>query len=115
MRESCNRRTFIGAGAVAVSLIGGRPARAAASERVRVAVIGLRNRGTEHARMFAANPHAEVVAICDVDDQMIAKPAKAVEAATGKALGPRKISAGCSMTSRSMLFRSPRPTTGTRF
>jgi predicted dehydrogenase len=85
MRESCNRRTFIGAGAAAVGLIGGRPVRAGANERVRIAVIGLRSRGTEHAKMFAANPHAEVVALCDVDDLMIAKPAKAVESATGKA------------------------------
>ena len=58
---------------------------AAPSERVRVAVIGLRNRGTDHARLFAAIPHAEVAAVCDVDDAMFAKPVKAVEDATGKA------------------------------
>ena len=51
---------------------------------MRIAVIGLRNRGLDHAKMFAANPHAEVVAVCDVDDAMFAKPVKAVEAATGK-------------------------------
>ena len=35
--------------------------------------------------MFAEDPHAEVVAVCDVDDAMFAKPSKAVEGATGKA------------------------------
>ena len=85
MRGHHNRRTFISAGAAGLALVASRSSRAAPSERVRVAVIGLRNRGTDHARMFAASPHAEVVAICDVEDSMFAKPVKAVEAATGKA------------------------------
>jgi predicted dehydrogenase len=60
-------------------LFPGRSGRAAASERVRIAVIGLRNRGTDHARFFAANANSEVVAVCDVDDAMFEKPVKAVE------------------------------------
>jgi predicted dehydrogenase len=79
-----NRRTFIGAGAAGLSLVLGRSGRAAPSERVRVAVIGLRNRGYDHAKLFAADPHAEVVAVCDVDDAMFAKPVEAVKAASGK-------------------------------
>ena len=35
--------------------------------------------------MFAGNPGAEVVALCDVDDAMFAKPLKDVEKITGKA------------------------------
>ena len=31
-------------------------------------MVGLRSRGTDHVRMFAANPAAEVVAVCDIDD-----------------------------------------------
>jgi predicted dehydrogenase len=79
-----NRRTFLGAaGLLAVS---GRLASAApASERVRVAVIGLRSRGTEHAQFFAKDSTAEVVAVCDIDDSMFAKPVKAIENITGKA------------------------------
>jgi predicted dehydrogenase len=73
--------TFSGAGLMALP---GRTIRAAASERVRVAVIGLRSRGTDHANLFASNPGAEVVAVCDVDDSMFAKPVKAVEKKTGK-------------------------------
>src|SRR4051812_41525836 len=74
-------------GAAGAGLTGlpGRSGRAAASERIRVAVIGLRSRGTDHAQMFAANPGAEVVAVCDIDDAMFAKPIKAVEAKGGKA------------------------------
>ena len=37
-------------------------------------MIGLRSRGTDHAKLFAANPGAEVVAVCDIDDAMFAKP-----------------------------------------
>jgi predicted dehydrogenase len=62
-----------------------RVGRAAPSERVRVAVIGLRNRGTDHARLFAANPGAEVAAVCDIDDAMFEKPASSVQKLTGKA------------------------------
>ena len=75
-----DRRTFLGAAGAGLLVLPGRSGRAAASERVRIAVIGLRNRGTDHAQMFAANPGAEVVAVCDVDDAMFAKPVKAVEA-----------------------------------
>ena len=80
-----DRRTFLGAAGAGLLVLPGRSGRAAASERVRIAVIGLRNRGTDHAQMFAANPGAEVVAVCDVDDAMFAKPVKAVEAKGGKA------------------------------
>ena len=79
-----SRRTFLGAaGLLAMS---GRIASAVpASERVRVAVIGLRSRGTDHANLFARDPNAEVVAVCDIDDAMFEKPVKAVEKITGKA------------------------------
>jgi predicted dehydrogenase len=77
-----NRRGFLGAAGAAPFLLA-RSGRAAASERVRVAVIGLRNRGTDHARLFAANASAEVVAVCDVDDAMFARPVEAVEKIAG--------------------------------
>jgi predicted dehydrogenase len=64
------RREFLGAaaGLTILPATGG----AARSERVRVAVIGLRSRGLDHLKLFSADPGAEVVAICDVDDAMIA-------------------------------------------
>jgi predicted dehydrogenase len=68
----------VGAGAGLV-ITPGRSGRAAANERVRVAVVGLRSRGTDLTRLFAANPGSEVVALCDVDDAMFAKPQRAIE------------------------------------
>jgi predicted dehydrogenase len=84
MKTQIERRTFLGAAGAGLTVLSGRFARAAASERVRVAVIGLRSRGTDHARLFAANPGAEVVTVCDVDDAMFDKPVKSVAKITGK-------------------------------
>ena len=73
-----NRRTFLGAaGMLAVS--GGLVRAASANDRVRMAVIGLRSRGAAVAMNFAKQPGAEVVAVCDIDDSMFAKPVKAIE------------------------------------
>jgi predicted dehydrogenase len=77
------RRTFLGASG-ALALLGGGARAASPAERVRVAVIGLRNRGSDLAGEFAASKNAEVVAVCDVDDAMIAKPRADVEKAAGK-------------------------------
>jgi predicted dehydrogenase len=85
MNIQSNRRSFLGGAGASLLVLPGRSGRAAASERVRVAVIGLRNRGTDHARLFAANPSSEVVALCDVDDAMFRKPLLAVQKITGTA------------------------------
>ncbi|MDR3636633.1 MAG: Gfo/Idh/MocA family oxidoreductase [Isosphaeraceae bacterium] len=78
-----NRRTFLGAaGLLAVS---GRLARAAASDRVRVGVIGIKSRGHDLVKEFARNKGAEVVALCDIDDSLFANPVKSVEDIGGKA------------------------------
>jgi hypothetical protein len=50
-----NRREFLAAAAGMV-VVTGAEERAAASERVRVAVIGTHGRGADHAQMFASNP-----------------------------------------------------------
>jgi predicted dehydrogenase len=85
MKTQINRRTFIGGAGAGLLALPSGSGRAAPSERVRVAVIGLRNRGSDHAKLFASEPGAEVVAVCDVDDAMFAKPVKTVESGTGKA------------------------------
>jgi predicted dehydrogenase len=78
-----DRRTFLGtAGALALA---SRAWAYAPSERVRVAVVGVKGRGTELAREFARTSGAEVVALCDIDDATFAKPLKEVEKITGKA------------------------------
>ncbi len=82
MREA-NRRTFLlSTGLMAMA---GRAKAAAPSEKVRVAVIGVRSRGTDLAREFARQPGAEVLALCDIDDAAFAKPLKEVEKIAGKA------------------------------
>jgi predicted dehydrogenase len=82
MKALLDRRAFLGGTGAGLLVFPARSGWAAPSERVRVAVIGLRNRGIDHARLFAANPGAEVVAVCDVDDAMFGKPVKAVEKIT---------------------------------
>ena len=79
-----NRREFLGA-AAGLIVATGQEGQAAASERVRLAVIGLHGRGTDHAQMFASNPGAEVVAVCDVDEATFERPIKIVQKQTGKA------------------------------
>ena len=83
------RRAFLGAagaGFVALPASG----RAAAGERVRVAVIGLRSRGLDHLKLFAADPGAEVVAVCDIDDAMIARAMKSTSSTGGKTIRTEK-------------------------
>ena len=42
-----------------------------ASNRVRVAIVGLRGAGAEHIRRFGALPNVEIVALCDIDDSVM--------------------------------------------
>ena len=80
-----DRRVFLGA--MGAAAVGAKvaPGSAKASERLRVAVIGVRGRGGELAKGFAERADVEVVALCDIDDESFAKPMKAVEKVTGKA------------------------------
>ncbi len=79
-----NRRVFLGAAGLA-AVGGAARTRADASERVRVAVIGVRSRGKELAVEFAQQKYAEVVAICDVDESMLRPAIAAVEDTGAKA------------------------------
>lgn len=47
--------------------------RVAPSDRINVGLIGLRNQGWNNLRAFLKNDEVNVIAICDVDDAMIAK------------------------------------------
>ncbi len=83
--STTNRRTFLGAaGVLALSgkLVAAAPS---ASEKVRVAVIGVRGRGRDLARSFAQSKGAEVVALCDIDDASFGKLPESVEEISGKA------------------------------
>jgi predicted dehydrogenase len=79
-----NRRTFLGTAALMAASRRLAPA-ASPNDRVRLAVIGVRSRGADLARGFAANKNAEVVALCDVDARVVGRPVKSLEDASGKA------------------------------
>jgi predicted dehydrogenase len=69
-----------------------RPARAqgaankaAPSDRLRVAVVGVNGRGMSHVRAFSGRPDTEVAVICDVDEGTFGKARQMVESKGGKA------------------------------
>jgi predicted dehydrogenase len=57
---------------------------AAASDRLRVAVVGVNGRGMAHVKAFAGRRDTEIVAICDVDEHASAKARRAVSWRTGR-------------------------------
>jgi len=72
MSNSLNRRDFLkksAIGALGFSILPSLDFKAPASERVRVAHIGLGGMGNQHMRWFATLPDAEIVALCDVDQE----------------------------------------------
>src|ERR1022692_1765651 len=71
-----SRRSFVLGAAGAVSLMAGK---ASANSRVRVAVLGVNGRGTDHIRGFNALPNAEVVMLCDPDRNLLAERAEQFE------------------------------------
>ena len=77
MKETeMNRRDFLGAagGAAALGGIGmlaGADRAKGATNRVKVAICGLHGRGKDHLHNYARIPNAEIVAICDIDENVI--------------------------------------------
>jgi predicted dehydrogenase len=70
MNNAINRRDFIrksALGALGLTLLPSFLSRAAASDRVRIAHIGLGGMGNSHMNWFAALPEVDIVALCDVD------------------------------------------------
>ncbi len=76
-----NRRHFFQTMATGASAF---VAGAAPSDRVNLAVIGVRGQGRWLAGRFAAQPDVRIAALCDVDERVYANAAKAVEERTGK-------------------------------
>jgi predicted dehydrogenase len=71
-----SRRTFLMGAGGAIHLMKGK---AAASDRVRVAVIGCGDRSGSHISGFSELPDAEVVAVCDPDRRRSAERAAMLE------------------------------------
>jgi predicted dehydrogenase len=53
-----------------------RPRLARPSDAIRIGVVGLNGRGQDHVEAFRALPEVEVVALCDVDELVLAREAK---------------------------------------
>ena len=64
---------------------GATPARAAANERLNVAVIGVNGRGKDHIRGFAGRHNCVVTHLCDVDTTVPGAAVRQVERAQGRA------------------------------
>src|SRR6478609_769067 len=70
MNHQINRRDFLKKGAIGAlgfTILPSLLTRAAASDRLRIAHIGLGGMGNNHMGWFAALPDVEIVALCDVD------------------------------------------------
>jgi predicted dehydrogenase len=79
------RRRFLQTGAAGLgSLLASRPAWAGANNRVRVAVIGINGMGRNHIRAFSQLPDVDVVAICDVDENLFPKATEELFAKQGR-------------------------------
>ncbi len=98
--RSLTRRTFLHDTTLLAAALGsaGLPAGAAAadkpaepgspggkSDKVRVAVIGVRGQGMTHVRSYAGRANAQIVTVCDVDEAVIAPAMKHIEKVQGHA------------------------------
>ena len=92
-----NRREFLDRAAILTAAAAGgtasfaadKPAavasRAAASQKLRVAVVGVRGRGMSHVGGFLGKNNCEITTVCDCDEAVIGRAMKAIEAKQGKA------------------------------
>jgi predicted dehydrogenase len=81
-----SRRAFVtrSSGAVAAAAAAAAsPSVLGANDRVRIAVVGLRGRGRSHLREFSRRRDVEIVALCDVDESVVA-PAQKIVAEAGR-------------------------------
>ena len=84
LRSVMKRRQFLKKSAAAATVLAGsRVAKAAASERIRVGVMGAGGRPLTLSRIFASKANAEVVAFADVDASRLPKAVEVVTALQG--------------------------------
>jgi len=77
------RRQFLKQSALAalgLYFLPGMAQKVAASDRVRIGIVGLGGMGNEHLKWFAALPEVEVVALCDVDKDHLDSALKTLSA-----------------------------------
>jgi predicted dehydrogenase len=74
------RRNFV-LGAVAAASAGrSAPEAVSRNDTIRVAIVGLRGRGGDHIRELLAQPGAEIAAVCDVDESVLDRRRREIEA-----------------------------------
>src|SRR4051794_25635971 len=81
------RRTFLSSalgGAVALGSLPKPGTAASPSDQVGVAVIGINGMGGFHVKTLAGRADARLVALCDVDENVLGRVAQTVQNATGK-------------------------------
>ena len=82
--SSVNRRDFVkasaGAAAAGTVALGNSAFSGAPSDRVRVAVVGLRGQGGSHTSNYLKMPNVEIVALCDIDDAQFDKHLRPIAA-----------------------------------
>jgi predicted dehydrogenase len=78
-----NRRYFLANTAAAATALRSS-ALASPNNTVRIACVGFNGRGVSHLRAYPRVPNTEIVALCDVDEAVLDKGVKMVEAATKK-------------------------------
>jgi predicted dehydrogenase len=82
MKNLLNRREFLRQGSSAALALSGLPIflkKIPPSDQLRVAHIGLNGMGTQHLRWFAKLPEVEIVGLCDVDANHLAKAQKVLQ------------------------------------
>jgi predicted dehydrogenase len=79
-----NRRHFIMNSATALGATA-LSASAAPSDTIRIAVVGMNGRGKSHLQAYTSLKGVDLVAVCDIDDAVLAKGSKFVEEKRGKA------------------------------
>ena len=90
MKKEFGRRQFLvestraGAGIALIAGLAKPESAFAASDVIRVAIIGLRGRGAEHLRGFHAQPGVEIAALCDVDENVLGQRASQYEKLSGR-------------------------------
>ncbi len=78
-----NRRSFLVNSATALGATA-FSASASPNDTVRIACVGLRSRGKSHLQAYTSLPNVDLVAICDVDDSVLATASKFVEGKRGQ-------------------------------
>ncbi|MDQ1473896.1 MAG: hypothetical protein QOJ99_5376 [Bryobacterales bacterium] len=80
-----DRRHFLMNSAAALGTTALSAATTGANDTIRIATVGLRGRGKSHLQAFTSLPKVDLVAICDIDDSVLATASKFVTEKRGSA------------------------------